>query len=916
MRFWRFIDSGALSGEQLTPVFNHELGWLSLSMAVLGSLALFPALRRMQASMRGNSREVWLLGGAVAMGFGYWSMHWTSMLGFELPVAIDYDGPTAILALVPAIAGAAGALWALGSLQPTVGRMTLGALALGLGISAMHYTAMEALRFEATLTYDPAAFASTLALGTGFSLLALYANLIMVRRFGIGLWAGALGAILLGIAGLSVHFAGMGSAVFYSTGPVLPGVIPPQPAFLIPTILLSSLFVTGSLWIGSLIDTRLSASVAALAASELQLRSILNVMPEGLLSVTIDGIVQSANVAAGRIFGYSPEELLGKDVVLLMNGPNGAHHREMRSQWATHSMYQSGGRTVQPDGGRRRDGHTFPIEVTVARIDIQGKPLFSCLVRDLSETWATDQRLQTLSTAMESSRDCIAILNAQREFVYVNQAYERTTGFTGPEVIGQPPTNGASAPEAYARVWAAISEADFWEGRLQSYRHDGSLFDEEASLTAIRNAGGEITAFISVFRDITARLEGERERQRLTAAVEHAVDAIEILDMSGQIQYVNPAYEKRTGYRLTDIRGRRPESLTDLTPDPVAYAAMRTAIAAGNSWVGTLRSHSATGARCIDEVSVAPIPDEAGQIASFVVIRRDVTKQQQMESELQQARKLESIGQLAAGIAHEINTPTQYVGDNIRFVQEAFTELNTLLGTLTALSGGAGAAVSADGQGLAQALTQALGSADLGFLREEVPKALEQSADGCQRISGIVKAMKDFSHPGQDKTPVDLNRAIASTVTVASNEWKYVAEMQTDFDVQLPPVVCLPGEFNQVILNMLVNAAHAITDVVGDGGQAKGTITVTTHQVDGFAEIRISDTGSGIPPEIREKIFDPFFTTKQVGKGTGQGLAIAHDVIVNKHGGTIALESEPGKGSTFIIRLPLDATGSHAAIAA
>jgi signal transduction histidine kinase len=140
--------------------------------------------------------------------------------------------------------------------------------------------------------------------------------------------------------------------------------------------------------------------------------------------------------------------------------------------------------------------------------------------------------------------------------------------------------------------------------------------------------------------------------------------------------------------------------------------------------------------------------------------------------------------------------------------------------------------------------------------------------------------------------------------------------MQTDFDAQLPPVVCLPGEFNQVILNMLVNAAHAITDVVGNGGQGKGTIAVTTRQVDAFAEIRISDTGTGIQPEIREKIFDPFFTTKQVGQGTGQGLAIAHDVIVNKHGGTIGLESEPGKGSTFIIRLPLNATGSDEAIAA
>ncbi len=904
MRFWRFIDPVALTGQQLTPVFNYELGWLSLSMAVLGCLALFPALRRMQASMTDNSRQVWLLGGAFAMGFGYWSMHWTSMLGFELPVAIDYDGPTAILALVPAIAGAAGALWALGSLQPTAGRMTLGALALGLGISGMHYTAMEALRFDGTLIYDPAAFASTLALGTGFALLALYANLIMVRRFGIGLWAGALGAILLGIAGLSVHFAGMGSALFYSTGPVLPGVFPPQPAFLIPAILLSTLLVTGSLWIGALIDTQLGRSVEALTVSELRLRSVLDVMPEGLITASIAGIVQSANQAAGRIFGYSPTEMLGMDLKHLMNGPNSAAYSESRQQQVNHPMYKTGGRMVHPVGGRRRDGRIFPIEVTVSRIETKGEPVFSCMVKDLSATWEADQRLQMLATAIDSSHDAIVMLNAQREFMYVNQAYERATGFVRADVIGHPPRNGASTPEVYAGVWATVMGRGHWEGRLESYRHDGSLLHEEGSLTAVRNAGGEITAFISVFRDITARLAEEVERQRLTAAVEHAADAIEILDTAGQILYVNLAYEKRTGYRLADIRGKRPEILTDLKPEPVAYAAMRAAVAAGNRWMGTLRSSSAAGASQVEEISVSPILDEAGRVTSFVVVKRDVTQQRQLESQLQQARKLESIGQLAAGIAHEINTPTQYVGDNIRFVQEAFTELNALLGKLSALSGGA---VSAE--------AQALASADLEFLREEVPKALEQSADGCQRISGIVKAMKDFSHPGQDKTPVDLNRAIASTVTVASNEWKYVAEMQTDFDAQLPPVVCLPGEFNQVILNMLVNAAHAITDVVGDGG-GKGTITVTTRQVDGFAEIRISDTGTGIPPEIREKIFDPFFTTKQVGKGTGQGLAIAHDVIVNKHGGTIAIESEPGKGSTFIIRLPLAPASAATARAA
>jgi signal transduction histidine kinase len=188
----------------------------------------------------------------------------------------------------------------------------------------------------------------------------------------------------------------------------------------------------------------------------------------------------------------------------------------------------------------------------------------------------------------------------------------------------------------------------------------------------------------------------------------------------------------------------------------------------------------------------------------------------------------------------------------------------------------------------------------------EVPQAIQQSLQGIGRVTTIVRAMKEFSHPGsEEKSDTDLNRAIETTITVARNEWKYVAEVVTDFDPALPLVRCLPGEINQVILNLIVNAAHAIADVVENNGKSKGTITIRTRSQGDRVEIRVSDTGTGIPETIRAKIFDPFFTTKGVGKGTGQGLAIAHSVIVDKHGGTISCETEVGKGTTFVIRLPL-----------
>jgi signal transduction histidine kinase len=198
-------------------------------------------------------------------------------------------------------------------------------------------------------------------------------------------------------------------------------------------------------------------------------------------------------------------------------------------------------------------------------------------------------------------------------------------------------------------------------------------------------------------------------------------------------------------------------------------------------------------------------------------------------------------------------------------------------------------------------------SADAPYLMEEIPKAIDQTLEGVTRVSRIVGAMREFSHPGaKEKVPTDLNHAIENTLTVARNEWKYVAEMETEFDPSLPQISCLPGEFNQVILNLIVNAAHAIGDAIKKDGSEKGKIRVQTQSCADWAEIHIQDSGTGIPEKVRNRVFDPFFTTKEIGKGTGQGLAIARSVIVDKHGGSIHFETEEGKGTTFIIRLPYD----------
>lgn len=293
-------------------------------------------------------------------------------------------------------------------------------------------------------------------------------------------------------------------------------------------------------------------------------------------------------------------------------------------------------------------------------------------------------------------------------------------------------------------------------------------------------------------------------------------------------------------------------------------------------------------------------------------LQAEVADRNRMEIQLRHAQKMESIGQLAAGIAHEINTPTQFIGDNTRFVQDAFGDIGRLLVQYERLLQAAEAGPVAPD--IIEAVRAAAATTDMAYLSREVPAAIRQSLEGIERVSNIVRAMKEFSHPGTtEKTRLDLNHAIESTLTVCRNEWKYVANLRTDFAPDLPPVPVLPGEFNQVILNIVINATHAIADVVGSSGERKGMITVATRRDGEWVEVRISDTGTGIPEAVRQRIFDPFFTTKKVGQGTGQGLAIAHSVVVRKHGGTIGFETETGRGTTFVIRLPLGAAGDQAA---
>ncbi len=377
--------------------------------------------------------------------------------------------------------------------------------------------------------------------------------------------------------------------------------------------------------------------------------------------------------------------------------------------------------------------------------------------------------------------------------------------------------------------------------------------------------------------------------------------------------FIDDKVEKLTGYSLLDFTTRKVKWCDLIYPEDVepAKKTLVEALRGDKSFLRIYRIIRSDGEIRWIEDRGQIICDDSGKIEYITGVFNDITKQKMseeekkaMEAQLYQSEKLASVGQLSAGIAHEINTPTQFVGDNVRFLQESFEDLSEIISAFKDLLDEA----RNDGKNkdIVSRIDEIIEEIDLEYLMDEIPKAIEQTLDGVERIATIVRSMKKFAHPGTDEmAPSDINDAIKNTITVCRNEWKYTSEVITDFDETLPPVPCRIAEINQVILNMIVNAAHAIEEVVGSNPKEKGKITIKTRKNGNWAEIIIKDTGKGIPEEILPKIFDPFFTTKEVGKGTGMGLNLAYHVIA-KHGGSIDVESEVGVGTVFTIRLPLN----------
>jgi two-component system, NtrC family, sensor kinase len=413
--------------------------------------------------------------------------------------------------------------------------------------------------------------------------------------------------------------------------------------------------------------------------------------------------------------------------------------------------------------------------------------------------------------------------------------------------------------------------------------------------------------------------DGERRTRQI---INTANDAFVSTDIAGRITEWNTTAEQLFGWSAEEAVGRRldrylrPPGTTGrhAAEDAGGVGLAEVLEACGDASRGEMLAVCRDGHVRPVEVSISMmVEDDRFLFNAFV---HDISDRQAMQRQLVQAQKLESIGQLAAGIAHEINTPTQYVGDNLEFLDEAAGALRSVLGAYRKLAEALEGGHAEDAAALLANARAAERDADLSFLLEELTPALSQARDGVSRVAAIVRSMKAFSHPGGDGMQlVNLNEAIGHTVNVCRSEWKYVAELTLDLDPALPDVPCEPGEINQVVLNLVVNAAQALKAAgFAEGERGLGRITVRSRVEAGYAVVTVADNGPGVPAAHREKVFDPFFTTKPVGQGTGQGLAIAHDVVTRRHHGALTLDPPASEGgASFTLRLPLKAATRSAA---
>jgi PAS domain S-box-containing protein len=659
------------------------------------------------------------------------------------------------------------------------------------------------------------------------------------------------------------------------------------------------------------LQRRVAERTDRVRVAERLLRSVIDSLDAGLCILAADGSIIDTN----RMWQQMLSSPAGTDFFALGREHTAGLGELLRDAAAAVTEVLAGGapeagieRPVQVGAERRWwkarvdpvRGHDAA-QAVVTVIDVTGQ------VHTAEELRQATRDMSRLALVARHMDDAVVITDEHGVIEWVNDAFTELTGHTAIEVLGRVRTSLETARGFPALAGFTAPNGEYVLPEMLVRTRDGQPYWVKIELYRVTDDDG-VVRYLSVERDVTARRDA---RESLLAAVSRAkalahelktekavltgvISAIPHLtywkDLAGRYHGHNAAFlAMREIAPGTDLLGRTEQELgfTDELSGillDIEKQVLDSGQAVVDKHITVARPGGATRTVLM---SVLPQPDATGQVGGLIGVGADVTRVSELERQLNQANRLEAIGQLAAGIAHEINTPIQFVSDNTRFVAQSLTQLLDLA-TLAHRTG---------------AESAALAELDVDFLVEEIPSALHDSLEGLERVAQIVRAMKDFSHPGQGRGAVDLNRAVESTVQVARNEWKYCAELDLRLSPDVALVPCYEGEFKQVILNLIVNAAHAIQARPRAGG-GLGLIRITTTRLEDRIEVSIQDDGTGMDAATRQRIFDPFFTTKAVGQGTGQGLSMAYASIVQKHGGALLVDSTAGVGSTFTVVLP------------
>jgi len=625
------------------------------------------------------------------------------------------------------------------------------------------------------------------------------------------------------------------------------------------------------------------------------------------------------SAAYQKLLGYSLDELQDHNALALVHPDDLPLIHQ-----ATEKMVREGTNGVITElRYRHKNGNWHHVEAhgCAVRNSHGGLERIVVISRIIDDRILAQQKLkdreEKLRLLLDSTAESIYGLDTGGNCTFCNQALLRTLGYKDTsallgknmhEVIHYSRADGSAYPVEECCILQAIRTGSLIHVDNEVvWRSDSTSLPVEYWSHPMKHEGKVVGCMVT-FVDITERKAAQDALRRAHEEAELFINSVPsiliAISRDSQIRRWNLAATRVFGLRAAEVAGKH------LANCGIQWARPNIRVEIESWWADREPRHIDVLPFVINgetrflglALQWISAPEEG--IDELLIIGSDVTDREILGQQLRQAQKLEAIGQLAAGIAHEINTPIQYVGDNTRFLQESWPSFQALFAITREMEQeGASGPIPPRTLKRLEALAE---DADFEYLQTEIPNAIEQSLEGIQRVTKIVRAMKEFSHPGgEEKKAIDINQAIETTITVARNEWKYVADVETHFAPDLPLVLCHAGEFNQVILNLLINAAQAIGQMVGDGSQGKGKIVVSTVRGQDSAEISVSDNGAGIPEATRSRIFEPFFTTKEVGKGTGQGLALAHTAIVRRHGGKIWFDSEVGKGTTFYIVLPL-----------